>query len=262
MPALPTRNVAGTSTTPPESGAATTGEPERTLPDVPVQSGPALVEQGAPPVWAEQPAPVTNADKPPEVKHEWVDPSLLVERPEWRTATRRVYERPDGALQVSDSSMPVNFLDERGEWLPIDNRLRSDGKGGFVNGANAFQVSFTPMRAGGGVQVSAVDGQVGFYALGAAGVAPVLSQDGLSVTYPNVAPGTDLVYTVTGAGVEELLMLRSATSTPTVEFVMSGVGLVRESAGLRGGGKGLASRVRVSNPDTYTEPAGVLHQVL
>ena len=110
LPVRPERVVAGTSTTPPESGAATKGEPERTLQDVPEQAGPQLAEQGEPAVWAEEVAPGPKVSEPSGgVTHELADPSTLEERPELRTATRQVFERPDGLLQVSESSMPVNY---------------------------------------------------------------------------------------------------------------------------------------------------------
>jgi hypothetical protein len=175
-----------------------------------------------------------------------------------------VFERPDGLLQVEESSVPVNYQGADGVWREIDNRLVADGRGGFVNVANAFRVEFKAMGPGGGVRISADDGQVSFYARNAAAVRPVLAKDGLSVTYPNVLPGSDLVYRVTGMGVEEEFVLRSASSTPTVEFVVSGVGLARESSGLRGGGAGLASRIHVSAPDTYdakSRPVDVGHVV-
>ncbi|MEI8240748.1 MAG: hypothetical protein WCI22_15140, partial [Actinomycetota bacterium] len=163
-----------------------------------------------------------------------------------------MFQRPDGLQEVHSSSMPVNYQDAKGVWQPVDNHLVSDGKGGFTNKANSFKVSFGQMRSGGGVQVSASDGAVGFVADGAdATVAPVLSADGLSVSYPNVVSGSDLVYSVTGAGLEEKLVVKTASSTPSVSFTMSGPGIVKQTAGLRGGGNGLAARVRVSRPDTY-----------
>lgn len=148
--------------------------------------------------------------------------------------------------------MPVNFQDVRGRWVAIDNHLVADGRGGFVNKANAFSVTFSAMQPDGGVRVSSADGIVSFVADGAdPTVLPVLSADGLSVTYPNVVPGSDLVYSVSGAGVEERLVIKSPSSTPSVSFTMSGVALGRESGGLRGTGDGLAGRVRVSNPETF-----------
>ena len=38
-----------------------------------------------------------------------------------RTATRQLYRRTDGLIEVHQSSMPVNYEDAKGQWKPIDN---------------------------------------------------------------------------------------------------------------------------------------------
>ena len=236
-----------------QPGVALGGEPARLIGDIPVQAGPAVVAGGAAPVFA--PTPPVGSLVPgvaPGVVRPVADVSKLVEIPSLRTATRNVFRRSDGLQEVHESSVPVNFQDPKGVWVPVDNHLVSDGAGGFVNVANSFRVSFKAMRAGGGVSISAADGLVSFVANGAdAAVLPVLSTDGLTVTYTNVVAGSDLVYSVTGAGVEENLIVKSALSTPSVAFTVTGAGLAKDLPGLRGGGVGLASRLRVSNPDTF-----------
>ena len=110
-----------------------------------------------------------------------------MEAPELRTARRTVFKRNDGTFEVHEATNAVNFQDAKGAWQQIDNHLVADGAGGFKNKANSFTVSFKPMRPGGGVSIKAADGEIRFVAEGAdPSVKPVLSADGLTVTYPDV----------------------------------------------------------------------------
>jgi hypothetical protein len=181
---------------PPDSGDPVSGEPVRSLPSVPEQEAPSAAQVGRPAVWAPQSTaqPVDGVEVSADTRTDVVESAGLPEREDLRSATRRVFERPDGLLQVEESSVPVNYQGADGVWREIDNRLVADGRGGFVNVANAFRVEFKAMGPGGGVRISADDGEVSFYARNAAAVRPVLAKDGLSVTYPNVLPGSDLVY--------------------------------------------------------------------
>ena len=253
---------------PPSSGKPVSGELPRVLPDVPQQNGPTASPVGPAPVATPivptpssmdaglKPAKKTVVSRVPAMPKSVrpaADPSTLVELPALRTATRQVFLRTDGLQEVHESSMPVNYQDSKGQWQPIDNHLVEDGAGGFSNKANSFTVSFQRMRPGAGVQISAPDGLVRMVAEGAdSSVVPVLSADGLSITYPDVVPGSDLVYTVTGAGLEEDLVVKSSLSTPQVSFVVTGAGLAKDTPGLRGGnGSNLAARLRISNPETF-----------
>ena len=128
-----------------------------------------------------------------------LDPSKSVEIVSKRDAVTTVYQNSDGTQSVHVSSMPVHYQDGAGSWQNIDNHIVSDGSGGFVNGPNGFKVSFKSMTPGRGVTVTATDGSLTFVAKNTnPAVKPVLSSDGLTVTYPEIVPGSDLTYTVTG----------------------------------------------------------------
>ena len=258
--------ASSTSTTPPDSGPPTSGEVPRSIGSTPEQAGPVAVPAGQPPVVSKVtptlgtvdagtlPSTMTTGKPPvmPVVKRPVDDPSKLVEVTAERAQMSSEFQRTDGLREVHTSTIPVNFHDDKGAWQQVDNHLVPDGADGFVNAANSFKVSFQPMRPGGGVLVSTSDGQVRFVAVNAdASVTPVLSKDALSITYRDVVPGSDLSYTVTGAGLEENLIVKSAASTPTVSFTVTGAGLAKDTPGLRGGGSGLASRLLIANPDSY-----------
>jgi len=66
--------------------------------------------------------------------------------------------------------------------------------------------------AGQGVALVGDRSEVRFWANDATAVEPTLEPDGHSVRYADVAPGTDLVYRVSGSGVEETLVLKSAAA--------------------------------------------------
>jgi PA14 domain len=234
----------------PESGV-TADKVAPPLPIVPV-TAPATPS----PTYPESASPIPTAPiaspTVPAITRPVFDPAKSVEAPELRTATRTVFKRNDGTFEVHEATNAVNFQDGKGVWQQIDNHLVADGTGGFKNKANSFTVSFKPMRPGGGVSIKAPDGEIRFVADGAdPSVKPVLSADGLSVTYPNVLPGSDLVYRATGEGFEDNLMVNSPSSVSTVRFAVSGSGLRKGSNGLSGGGTGLAGRVRISRPDSF-----------
>ena len=262
----PLAPVAGSSTTPPGSGDPVAGEPPRVIGSSALQDGPKAVTAGQAPVFNRVTPTSTDAKIPrpepvkpggkitfPVRERPEADPSKLEETPSLRTATRQVFLRTDGLQEIRESSVPVNYLDEKGVWQPIDNHFVADGSGGFVNKANSFKVSLQQMVEGGGIQISAVDGLVTLLAENVdQSVKPVLSKDALTVTYTEIVPGSDLTYRLNGSGLEETLVVKNAKSTPSVTFSLTGAGISKDVTGLRGGtGEGLASRLRISNPDTY-----------
>ena len=61
------------------------------------------------------------------------------------------------------------------------------------------------------MKLNSPKGTVSFSPSGGSGVAPVPGADKSSVAYPGVWPGVDLRYVVHASGVEEFLVLHSAT---------------------------------------------------
>ncbi len=59
-----------------------------------------------------------------------------------RTQMSRTFLDPVRGVHVTQlSSQPVNYLDAKGAWQPIDNKLAADGSGGWKNGANSVAIS-------------------------------------------------------------------------------------------------------------------------
>jgi len=67
-----------------------------------------------------------------------------------------------------------------------------------------------------------------------------------------LSQGPDLVYIVTAAGVEELLVVKTKASTPAISFLVDGVNLDEVGGGMRGRGTSkLARRFRIAAPETF-----------
>lgn len=179
------------------------------------------------------------------------DPRKSVELPGKRDAFSTTYSNPDGTETVEMSSMPVHYKDPKGAWLNIDNRVVADGKGGLTNTANEWSVVFGQMVPGQGVAMVMPEGTVRFVADNAKPIMPTVEPDGVSVRYTEVFPGTDLVYKVTGAGVEELLIVKSASATALVSFSMDGVQFDTKPGERLGRGSDAAQRVRISQPESF-----------
>lgn len=133
-----------------------------------------------------------------------------------RNADSNDYFNADGSHTVRLFGEPVNYRTGSGGWRPIDNTLTADPAvpGAFLNGANSWQVRFGSTAVGvtvntdaGGVVTKPVNGRV---------VEPLIS--GATVTYRDVWPGTDLVYTVTGAAVKESVLLKTRRAAAAHEF--------------------------------------------
>ncbi|MFT3851983.1 MAG: PA14 domain-containing protein [Ilumatobacteraceae bacterium] len=250
----------------PAAGRATTGEPPAagtsTPAPGPVDNASKATEVPAAPT----PTPTrTKLDQPPAAKStdggktpkmaskpiSGFDPATSKEDVSQRSADATTYLNADGTETIIQSSMPVHFKDAAGAWQKIDNHVVQAKDGSLTNVANGWRVSFRPMTAG-GVTVRTSAGDVTFAARGAASVAPVVEPDGESVRYPDVLPGTDIVYQVTGAGVEELLVLKTPLAQPTVTFDVSGTALDRTTDGLVPRDKAVADGgLRITPPETF-----------
>lgn len=264
----------------PRSEPPVAGEP---LP--PAESTPAVLEGSVvdAPVFAPEPTPTSEFVEPvapvlssfdptasPVVEGSvemstGFDPVTSVELVSKREEFSTTYRNADGTESVEMSSMPVHFRDEAGSWQRVDNRVVVDERGVLVSAANAWQVSFEPMTASGGVTIDTSDGVVRFVAEGAApDVVPVREPDGVSVRYRDVFPDTDLVYVVTGVGVEELLILKSEDATANVSFVFDGAQFDEKPGLMDARGGGIGERLRLSAPETFDadgRPVDVSDQV-
>ncbi|MDQ2837193.1 MAG: LamG domain-containing protein [Actinomycetota bacterium] len=92
--------------------------------------------------------------------------------------------------------------------------------GGWTNAANSWHAHFA--RSDVGVAITTAAGGLVLAPEAGAGVAPVVDQVAGVVVYPGVWPGVDVRFQVTGAGVEESLMIGSRSAGSSFEFAVSG----------------------------------------
>jgi RHS repeat-associated protein len=138
-----------------------------------------------------------------------------------RTATSNVFLNPDGSQTLQAWAVPVNYETAGGRWAPIDNSVAADPSlaGGLVNGANSWRVHFG--STGQGVLFDDGSGTVvGMRPLGAADVQPRVGMAPNTVVYPDAWPNVDLQYTVTGAGVQESILLQRPGAAGSFSFAM------------------------------------------
>ncbi|WP_410603193.1 PA14 domain-containing protein [Amycolatopsis sp. lyj-90] len=118
------------------------------------------------------------------------------------------YENPDGTRSVRQSNQPLNVQDAAGNWQPVQTTLSTDPA---TKRADADQHPLSPslatkaddsavlrVEAGGHTASLAMDKAAGSTA----------AVKGDSVTYPEVAPATDLEYEVTPGAVKETIKLK------------------------------------------------------
>lgn len=164
-----------------------------------------------------------------------------------RTATTNTFLNTDGSHLLQASSVPLNYRAGDGSWRPIDNTLKPDPSmpGGYVSTANSWHVHFGPSDVG-VVMDSGASGAMAFAPSGGALVDPTLGTDGVSVTYPNVWPNVDLRYTVTSSGVQESILVKSASAATTFPFTTR-TGALAEVLGSTGNSATIPSFARASD---------------
>ncbi|RJQ86676.1 hypothetical protein D5S19_11055 [Amycolatopsis panacis] len=118
------------------------------------------------------------------------------------------YENPDGTRSVRQSSQPLNVQDAKGVWQPVDTTLKADPA---TKRSDADQHPLSPSLASKAddpavLQVESA-GHTASLALDQAAPAQGVVKGG-SVTYPEVAAGTDLEYEVTPGAVKETIKLK------------------------------------------------------
>ena len=177
------------------------------------------------------------------------DPAKSVEVPAERGQLVRTFVNPNGTHTAQVSLLPLNYASGKG-WLPVDNRVVKGADGVLRSSANEWSARFEPMGAGSGVALSTPDGDLRFWPEGVVvPVVPTVEPDGVSVRYREVWPGIDLVYTVTGAGVEEVAQIKRA-GTVSPSFVVEGATFTADASGLQATGV-LGKRVRISRPESF-----------
>ncbi len=148
---------------------------------------------------------------------------VAVERTDLRGPYTKVFQRPDGSGYALSYPVPIHYKGHMGTWEPIDNQLIADPTtaGVYQNGDNTFSV-----------QVAANTNEVHLNELDMAstlqfangaltlaltprGINPTQGHvQGSSITYPDVLPGVDLIYTVRDMGIAFDYTLQNAPAAP------------------------------------------------
>ncbi|GHG14283.1 hypothetical protein GCM10017567_35000 [Amycolatopsis bullii] len=118
------------------------------------------------------------------------------------------YANPDGTHSVRQSNQPLNVQDEKGQWQPVQTTLATDPA---TKRADADNHPLSPSLAtkaddGAVLQVESGGHTAGLALDQAAPATAAVKGD--SVTYPEVAAGTDLDYEVTPGAVKETIKLK------------------------------------------------------
>lgn len=164
---------------------------------------------GQPPA---QPSPPLDAPAPPPAPD-------LTEKEGWSELShwRR---NPDGSTTRDLFSTPQFRPTRGGGWATVDPSVKATTKGGVVAAAEG---AVRPIRFGADasqlVQLDLDQGPVTLSATGLDVTRPRVADTG--VTYSDVAPDTDLRYSVGPAGVKEELVLRSSKSPQQFRFHLS-----------------------------------------
>ncbi|WP_328614435.1 PA14 domain-containing protein [Amycolatopsis sp. NBC_00355] len=125
-----------------------------------------------------------------------------------RTMFTTEYVNADGTHSVRQSNHPMNVQDEHGQWQPVQTTLETDPA---TKRADADNHPLSPSLATKANDAAVLQVESGGHTAGLAldQAAPTTAAvKGDSVTYPEVAAGTDLDYEVTPGAVKETIKLK------------------------------------------------------
>jgi RHS repeat-associated protein len=161
----------------------------------------------------------------PDVKASGFEPGKSVLVPRESSATTRVYRNPNGTTTVDQFAGVANYQSSPGNWEPVDSTLVAGAGGQLRERANSLQLGLAPSAAASGLATMGTQGgpSMSFGVAGAAAVAGVTS--GPTVTYPGAMRATDVVETATPVGLEESLVLHSASAPSSFVFPLTLSGL-------------------------------------
>jgi RHS repeat-associated protein len=159
------------------------------------------------------------------------DPVLSRENVAERSEFASVFENPDGTSTAKVTLEPQHYRNGRGSWAKIDPRLvpvpGQDGVWETAAGSIRVRANET------GVTVVTPKGRTfgfGFPETLKPSV-PVVSEDGLTVTYVDVQPGVDLRFRVSAAAVTKEFVLNGPGTGSSFELVVDGLEIVSDGEG-------------------------------
>jgi hypothetical protein len=156
------------------------------------------------------------------------DEKLSREDPTLRSANGSVFDNPDGTSTMVIESGAVHYQVD-GRWEKIDPRV-VEVDGGWETKASDHVVRFSAD----GIVLRSDKGEVSWAPTGVALPEPVVANGGLTVTYPDVWPGSDLRYVLSNDAVKEEIVVSSPGAVPAdglFAFDVSGGDLVDSGEG-------------------------------
>jgi RHS repeat-associated protein len=142
--------------------------------------------------------------------------SRPVELTEERTALSQTFRLPDGAREARIYEAPIHYLDEDGEWKPIDEDLHPGDGAGLSNGENRFDVALPGRIGSGPVRLSSNGDWVSFELQGPA-TEPV-EADGNEASYESVDGGVTFELTSLADGVKEEIVIAGPEGPSSFAF--------------------------------------------
>lgn len=125
------------------------------------------------------------------------------------TETNQVFARPDGLFQLEAHRNAVR-TDINGDWEPIDTTLQVNEDGTLSPAAITTPVTFSPGGDGKAVTVGSGNDAITFS--WDEGPLPTPVVTGNQVTYPEVRPGVDLVFTAQADGYSDALVVKTPSA--------------------------------------------------
>lgn len=152
-----------------------------------------------------------------------------VEVTEATTETNQVLARPDGTFELEAHRDAVR-TDIHGSWEPIDTDLITRADGTIEPKAITLPVTFAAGGATSGPVVTAGEGDEALSFGWDEGTLPEPVVDGNQVTYPEVRPGVDLVFTANATGFSDAVVVKSQSAAAAlgqdpIEFTGTSSGL-------------------------------------
>jgi len=135
-----------------------------------------------------------------------------------RTATSQTFRLPDGTHETRVFETPLNYRDDDGDWVPIEEELEQSGAG-LTNGNNSFDLTL-PHRVGSDpVLISDGDEWVSQQLLGAKTKA--VEAEGNSASYETVDPGTSFEFTSLANGLKEDIVIVDSSQPTSFRFELN-----------------------------------------
>lgn len=209
---------------------------------------------------AEDPVPASEVLTGPELRDlEQRQDSFDRERSvvESRDYFEERFANPDGTSTVVMSTEVMNVPDESGEWVRPDDTLSVEQDGAVTVAANAVEPRFASRADADDLLTVGRGRDTVTFALEGAASSRIVRESG-AVTYSQVFPGVDLVYSITPSGVQKEFVLEDAPATGEAEWVfrMSSGALVPR---LRGDGSGVLEFVDRVGDVVMSTPTPVMH---